>query len=75
VIRELVDKAPRVAPDAEWQVQPAFLARAGLNDAARREAESIGATPIDLNRPEADWLSAAWLAPAWGRAGCVLRGV
>jgi len=54
VIRELVDKAPRVAPGADWQVHYALFARSGFTDAARAEAEALDATLVDLERLDAD---------------------
>jgi hypothetical protein len=54
VIRELVDKAPRVAPGPGWAVHYAFSARAGFTDAVRAEAESVGAILVDLERLDAD---------------------
>jgi hypothetical protein len=50
VIRDLVDEAPRVTPGDDWQVHYAFFARSGFTDAARAEAESVGATLVDLER-------------------------
>jgi hypothetical protein len=54
VIRELVDKAPRVVPGEDWAVHYTFFARSGFTDAARAEAESLGATLVDLERLDAD---------------------
>jgi hypothetical protein len=54
VIRELVDKAPRVVPGQDWAAHYAFFARSGFTDAAQAEAESIGATLVDLERLDAD---------------------
>jgi hypothetical protein len=45
VVRDLVDKAPRVVPGEDWQVHHAFFARSGLTDAARAEAEPVGGLP------------------------------
>jgi len=55
VIRELVEtKTPKVLkelPDGEgWKVHYAFFARAGFTDAARAEAEAVGASLVDLER-------------------------
>jgi AAA+ ATPase superfamily predicted ATPase len=54
VIRELVDKAPRVAPGEDWAVHYVFFARSGFTDAARAAAESLGATLVDLERLDGD---------------------
>ncbi len=54
VIRELVKKAPLVVPGEDWQVHYAFFARAGFTASARSEAESLGATLVDLQRLDAD---------------------
>jgi len=62
VVRELVDKAPRVVPPSGsprergegWQVHYVFFARAGFTDAARAEAESVGARLVDLETLDAD---------------------
>jgi len=54
VIRELVGKAPRVVPGADWQVHYAWFARAGFTDAARAEAAALGATLVDLETLDAD---------------------
>jgi hypothetical protein len=54
VVRELVDKAPRVAPGEDWAVHYVFFARTGFTDAAQAEAETVGATLVDLERLDAD---------------------
>lgn len=58
VIRELIDKAPLVVPSRaageNWQVYYVFFARAGFTDAARAEAETVGAMLVDLERLDAD---------------------
>jgi hypothetical protein len=54
VVRTLVDKAPRVVPGEDWQVHYVFFARAGFTDAAREEAESVGAQLVDLQTLDAD---------------------
>jgi AAA+ ATPase superfamily predicted ATPase len=59
VIRELVEKTPQVTPTgreggATWQVHYAFFARAGFTEAARTEAENLGALLIDLETLDAD---------------------
>ena len=63
VIRDLIEtKAPKVLRDLPgeregWQVHYAFFARAGFTDAARAEAESVGAQLVDLERLDADLAS------------------
>jgi uncharacterized protein len=54
VIRELFDKAPKVIPNEEWRAHYVFFARAGFTDAARAEAETRGATLVDLAQLDAD---------------------
>ncbi|MBN1936931.1 MAG: hypothetical protein JW934_19880 [Anaerolineae bacterium] len=54
VIRESVAKAPLVMPEQDWQVHYAFFARSGFTDAARAEAESVGAQLVDLAALDAD---------------------
>lgn len=54
VIHELVDKAPHVVPGKSWQVHYVFFARAGFTDAARAEAESVGARLMGLETLDAD---------------------
>ena len=59
MIRELVEtKTPKVLkelPDGEgWKVHYAFFARVGFTDAARAEAEALGALLVDLERLDAD---------------------
>lgn len=54
VVRELVGKAPRVVPGEDWQVHYVYFARAGFADAAREEAESVGAQLVDLQTLDAD---------------------
>jgi len=64
VVRELIEnKAPKVLkvlPDGGegWIVHYAFFARTGFTDAARAEAESVGAQLVDLERLDADLRSA-----------------
>jgi len=65
VIRELVDKAPRVAPGDDWQIHYVFFARDGFTDAARAAAEAVGAQLVDLERLDAD-LRTATLASSQG---------
>ena len=54
VVRELVDKAPLVVPDKDWQVHYVLFSRAGFTEAARAEAEPVGAQLVDLTRLDAD---------------------
>lgn len=54
VIRELVDKTPKVTPGPDWQVHYAFFAREGFTDAARAEAATIGAILVDLATLDGD---------------------
>lgn len=58
VVRELIEKAPRVAPPVEdgrpWQVFYAFFARAGFTEAAQAEAAAVGALMVDLERLDSD---------------------
>ena len=60
VIRELVqEKTPQVLqtlPETgrDWQVHYTFFARAGFTDAARAEAEAVGAQLVDLALLDAD---------------------
>lgn len=48
VIRELIDKAPKIVPGEGWQVFYAYFSRAGFTDAARQEAQQVGALLVDL---------------------------
>jgi len=54
VIRELVEKSPQVVPEDDWQVHYVFFARAGFTDAARSEAEAVGAQLVDLETLDVD---------------------
>jgi AAA+ ATPase superfamily predicted ATPase len=54
VIRELVDKSSRVVPGHDWAVHYAFFARSGFTDAARAEADLVGAKLVGLERLDAD---------------------
>ena len=64
VIRELVDKAPKVIPSpasqaaedgqGAWRVYYAYFARVGFTDAARAEAATVGALLVDLETLDAD---------------------
>lgn len=54
VVRELIEKAPKVAPGPEWRVHFAYFARAGFTAAARSEAEAAGALLVDVARLDSD---------------------
>lgn len=54
IVRELIDKAPRVMPGEDWHVSYAFFARAGLTAAAQAEAAAVGALVIDLGRLDSE---------------------
>ena len=54
VVHELVEKAPRVVPGDRWQVTYALFARAGFTDAARVEAQAVGALLVDVDRLDTD---------------------
>ena len=54
VVRELIAKAPKVAPGPEWRIHYAYFARAGFTDAARAEAETVDALLVDLTRLDDD---------------------
>lgn len=54
VVRELVEKSPQVVPEDDWQAHYVFFARAGFTDAARAEAEVVGAQLVDLATLDAD---------------------
>jgi len=54
VVRELVGKTPRVVPGKDWQVHFMFFARAGFTDAARAEAEQVGARLVALGTLDTD---------------------
>ena len=60
VSQELVAKTPKVVPaaaagsDTAWQVHYAYFSRAGFTDAARAEAETLGARLVDLETLDAD---------------------
>jgi hypothetical protein len=63
VVRDLIGtKTPRLLQDLPgegegWTVHNAFFARAGFTDAARAEAESVGAELVDLERLDTDFRS------------------
>lgn len=54
VIRELIEKAPRVVPGEDWRVHFAFFSRAGFTDDARAAAHASGAMLVDLGRLDRD---------------------
>jgi hypothetical protein len=54
VIRELVEKSPQVVPEDDWQVHYVFFARVGFTEAARAEAEAVGAQLVDLETLDVD---------------------
>jgi uncharacterized protein len=58
VVRELVDKTPKVVPSEGWQVHYIYFARAGFTDAAREEAQAVGAMLIDLETLDNDLMNA-----------------
>jgi AAA+ ATPase superfamily predicted ATPase len=53
-VRELIAKAPKVIPGEDWQVHYAYFARAGFTDAARQEAQTVGALLVDLETLDKD---------------------
>jgi hypothetical protein len=54
VVRELIEKTPKVVPGPDWKVHYAFFARAGFTEAARTEAMDMGALLVDLESLGAD---------------------
>jgi uncharacterized protein len=54
VVRELVNKTPKVVLSEGWQVYYIYFARAGFTDAAREEAQTVGAMLIDLEALDKD---------------------
>ena len=54
VVHELVEKTRHVVPGDRWQVYYALFARAGFTDAARAEAEAVGALLVDVDRLDTD---------------------
>jgi uncharacterized protein len=54
VVRELIDKAPKVVPGEGWQVHYIYFARAGFTDAAIQEAQKVGALLVDLETLDKD---------------------
>ena len=49
MIRELIEKAPKVVPGEGWQVYYAYFSRAGFTNAARQEAQAMDALLVDLD--------------------------
>lgn len=54
VIRELIEKTPKVVPGEEWQVYYTYFARAGFTDAAREEAQKGNTLLVDLETLDKD---------------------
>lgn len=54
VIRELVEKTPKVVPGEDWKVHYAYFARAGFSNTAQEEAHKINAILIDLETLDDD---------------------
>jgi AAA+ ATPase superfamily predicted ATPase len=54
VVHELVEKTRHVVPGDRWQVYYALFARAGFTDAARAEAQAVGALLVDVDRLDTD---------------------
>lgn len=54
VIRELIDKTPKVVPGEDWQVFYVYFARAGFTDAAREEAQGVKGLLVDLETLDKD---------------------
>lgn len=54
IIRELAEKTPGVLPGEGWNVHYAFFARAGFTQAAREEAQKMGAILVDLETLDED---------------------
>jgi uncharacterized protein len=48
VIRELIEKTPKVVPGEGWRVIFPYFSRAGFTDAARQEAQAVDALLLDL---------------------------
>jgi AAA+ ATPase superfamily predicted ATPase len=49
VVRELIEKTPKVLPGEGWHVFYAYFSRAGFTDAARQEAQAVDALLLDLD--------------------------
>jgi AAA+ ATPase superfamily predicted ATPase len=54
VIRELIEKTPKVLPGEGWGVNYAFFARAGFTATARKEAQRVDAILVDLETLDVD---------------------
>jgi hypothetical protein len=54
VVREMVEKAPRVIPAEGWQIYYIYFTRGGFTAAARQEAQRVGAMLIDLETLDND---------------------
>jgi AAA+ ATPase superfamily predicted ATPase len=55
LVRDLVDKAPRVIPGPDWRVYYAFFSRSGFTEAAREEIAALNALPpVDLGMLDSD---------------------
>lgn len=54
VICKLIDQAQKVVPGEGWLVFYAFFSRAGFTDAARQEAQIVGALLVDLETLDRD---------------------
>jgi len=54
VVRELVDKSEHVVPDENWIIHYVLFARHGFTRPAQDEAKEHQATPVDLDRIDAD---------------------
>lgn len=54
VIRELIEKTPKVLPGEGWKVHYAFFARAGFTTATRDEAQKVHAILVDLETLDED---------------------
>ncbi len=63
IIREMREKTPKIVPGDDWQVNYIFFARTGFTDAARTEAQKLGATLVDLEQLDKDLRVALLAAP------------
>jgi len=54
IIRELIEKAPKVVPGEDWKIYYAFFARGGYTDAARSEGATVNAIMMDLETLDRD---------------------
>lgn len=62
-IRELVGKTSQVVPGDDWQVYYAYFARSGFTNAARAEAQQLGAILVDLEKLDNDLRTALLAIP------------